>query len=150
VIKIVESLKLIPHIPQAIELIHFLKYMTPDSRLGVGTGWSGEKTLHTHGEMKPFTDLVDQHAPGKRIEAWANVTRYGQYTAPHNHHQADEVALIYLQVPNDPPRTVFPDKDVSYLPKVGTMLIFSGKDVHEVEVQQTHGERISVAYNVFR
>lgn len=96
-------------------------------------------------------------------QSWLNKTEKGQFHHLHNHQNSFLSGVLYIETHDDaivfsqterklfslPPREVtnLNAENFTYRPSVGEVLIFPSYFWHRVEVKQTEGSRISLAFN---
>jgi len=79
-------------------------------------------------------------------DIWTNFSYYGDCNPPHTHGGSLLGGVIYYKNHNHP--TIFPNHDIEYEGKNGTMLLFPNDYVHAVDTQTKNKERITIAFNI--
>ena len=129
------------------------------SKLGMGTGWSGPKTLFDDARAWMIHDEIEAIAKKEVSEAWINIMRFGDRIGPHSHNNPDNetAGVLYLVADSCCPPIIFHTGEHSNtLHRIyslhciysGMVLTFPANMIHEVPVQTCHCSRISVAFNV--
>jgi len=114
-----------------------------------------------HLPFEPIPDVIDD------ISVWANINGKGSYNAIHNHPGCDLSGVYYVKVPEGDcgnigfhdPRPVLFGNDfivdryvgggiVPRLPIEGNMYLFPSSFGHEVGMNNTDGDRISISFNL--
>lgn len=132
----------------------------PTTKLSVGTGWSGQKTLFddslTHALQHFITHFLPKHV-AYQLSAWANIMRIGDAITRHDHVRShlgghNEWAGIYYVLVSQRAAllTVHAEPDVVITPKEGKLVMLSADCEHSVEEQSEDTLRISIAFNVKR
>lgn len=131
----------------------------PHAKLGMGTGWSGPKTLWNDNRAWRIKEIITKQLPEKiafEIEAWANVMTFGTRIGKHNHDDGgrNEISgVLYIAVSNCCPPIIFQTSDYAktlICIYSGMIVTFPSSLVHEVPIQNCHCSRISVAFNAKR
>lgn len=122
----------------------------PESRLGVSEGgWQGPKTLFQgigSQALRRFVALLrEEFGEGKEIAGWGNVMRTGDSIGAHDHWQSDASGVLFLNDAEGP--LYFPSYGDNVEAQAGTLVLFGGKDVHQVDPIES-GPRLSIAFNV--
>ena len=81
-------------------------------------------------------------------DVWLNFSYKGDSNPLHNH-SGSYSGVIYCENPDLCP-TQFPDYDVEYEGKRGTMILFPCNVPHEVQEQLTDNERVTIAFNIIQ
>ena len=88
----------------------------------------------------------DGHFDG--YDVWVNFSYFGDDNPLHYHPAGVISGVIYVQNNNHP--IIFPDYNLKYDGKNGTMILFPSDVWHSVEKQETWQERISIAFNIIK
>ena len=136
--------------------------------------WAGEAGGRV---LRHALALADAHTVGREAgvppswstDAWANVSRGGDFNMPHVHGATFWSAVYYVRcdgsggelVLHDPRmpglqmhapgirfRGIGAESEAAFTPKAGLMVLFPGWLAHSVEPWQGEGQRISVAMNI--
>ena len=131
----------------------------PGTRLGVSSGWSSAKDLHTP-ETALLLDYV-RAADARLIpalvqwpEIWGNINRRGQGVRLHAHElavggQAENIASGIYYPAASAAAVEFPAIGARFEPRAGLLLLFGPKLEHSVERAEKEGApRFSVAFNI--
>jgi len=87
----------------------------------------------------------DGHFDGYDI--WTNFAHKGSDNPTHNH-AGNISGVIYVQNFGHP--TIFPNHNIQYEGKNGTMILFPSETLHCVSPQQINKERITIAFNIVK
>ena len=98
----------------------------------------------------------------KSYDWWFNINNYRDYNNIHMHSGSDLIAIYYIQVPEDSGQLRMVRNDGAVYSKLGSMrsvyqcscipehlYVFPGHLWHHVTANNSHIDRISVAYNIF-
>lgn len=85
---------------------------------------------------------------GKIIDCWTNVYNYNSGCRIHQHFPATFSLVYYVDVPENSGCITFPDLEIKINPYPGLLLCFRGDTWHGVEINQTHKDRVIVAFNI--
>jgi hypothetical protein len=90
-----------------------------------------------------FIRKWDGHFDG--YDVWINFSYKGDDNPTHAH-PGNISGVIYVE--NDSQPTIFPEHNIQYDGKIGTMILFPSKIMHYVEKKYTDQERITIAFNI--
>ena len=79
-------------------------------------------------------------------DVWLNFSHKGDYNPPHQH-AGILSGVIYCENP-DLHSIYFPEYDLEFSGKPGTMIMFPSRVEHEVKEQLTDNERVTIAFNI--
>jgi hypothetical protein len=146
---------------QLLFVIRYARNNSPDSRLGVGTGWSGQKTLFDDPLAKHLHQALLAKIPSEggpwEISAWGNIMKSGDQVSLHHHRQSHLggenvwAGVFYVHVPVDSGPLMVYKKHLEWeviQPASNTLVMFLANTLHEVPRCTFSGERVSVAFNV--
>lgn len=139
----------------------------PHAKLGVGTGWSGPKTLFEDPRCEALRawilETVETHLPFVfEVHGWGNVMEFGDRCARHDHrwsHLGGENSLagvFFLRAPAGAARLLVEHGESEPLPLSiieplnGRAVIFLAATPHFVERHEISEQRVSVAFNMRR
>lgn len=120
----------------------------PDSKLGVGTGWSSPKTLHKSEALVALLDwMLEELVPNVprdefTHDAWANVLEPGDSIRQHDHRQAMTTGIYCVEGSGE---LVVGEEPVLLEP--GRLVILDGRQPHHV--LPVTAARTSVVVNVY-
>ena len=139
----------------------------PTSTLGVGTGWSGPKTLFDDKRTKALKGTISfliarmlgvlyfENNTDWIISGWGNIMLRGDTITRHNHLLShfggnnNFAGCYYLSTNSDsPPLKVYADPTVEIMPIPGNLVMFSADCDHSVTKQENDYRRISIGFNV--
>ena len=135
------------------------RQLSPDARLEVmsPSGWSSAKDLTDWGDpavdaLTGFVHELIEELSGGEIESlvgWAILLPPGGHIRPHDHGDADLVAIYYLDPGSNAAALQFPEQSIELEPKRGLVVVFPGNRVHRVNggAEFTQKPRISLAFN---
>jgi hypothetical protein len=120
-------------------------------------GWQSDRCNH---KTYPWAaDVIEAVKAAAGVEGeityWFNINSGCDYNEWHNHDKgdADELcACLYIQVPEHAGGFEYRTKTASEIiePKKGLLLIFSDDLMHRVLPNRGEGERISMAFNLWK
>lgn len=149
---------------------------TPGVKLTNQNGWQSENLNTGFSEIKNFVDSIEEtidqccgsvELPKLNFQnAWLNLNSPGSYNTLHNHHGSILSGVYYIQAEEDqgnlefmrdddmqyymPPLKLynqFTSQKATYSPKTGKILIFPSWLKHQVMLNNTDKNRISIAFN---
>lgn len=141
-------------------LILSQKLETPGSKLGVGTGWSGPKTLFDHRYTAALEAFIRSQLarvnpegwlPDWPLSGWGNVMHRGDVVAQHNHvtsHLGGRntwSGVYFVTTPPGSGALVIEGREL--IPAAGTLVIFPSETDHEVRPHESDLPRLSIAFN---
>jgi len=117
-----------------------------------------------------LTSRVDKNIPipsySMTLQGWANVSSYNHRNILHTHPRCDYSGVYYLKVPKNsgnliihnkigqPSNSVLKENDMyenintkEIIPKEGSFVLFKSDTMHEVNINEAHDDRISIAFN---
>jgi len=82
-------------------------------------------------------------------QLWGIVSRPNGFATPHNHWPGIFTFVYYLELPENNPPLKFTDSELEIQPLEGELIFFPSWLKHEVPVNNSDGDRICVAGNVY-
>ena len=113
--------------------------------------------LHEDGDkFKYFVDKFNEIYPKYTIEElWGCTYRQGDFAQAHNHHGFDRGLVWFVDTSPTCSPLVFPDPEHPWMPQLrvitpetGTIIVFSGMDLHYVPPQVNNYERTVLSANM--
>lgn len=138
----------------------------PNSRLTVGSGWSGPKEIFDDPRSKPLADWILSGLPSGKWElaGWANVMECDDTVDLHDHrfsHRGGQnrwAGTYFIAAPEGSARLVYyyRENDMhdvvseagTITPEPGLLILFDAATPHRVLEHTLFEPRVSVAFNV--
>ena len=134
------------------KIIELKSISKPNLRSNV-RGWQSEQ--YTNFNDIPWAEelfnlcIATTNLKNSLEHIWININSPGSYNRWHQHPNTDIVCVLYIQVPKNSGNIELRGKvNASITPHSGLLLIFPGDTEHQVTVNNSKEDRISLAFNL--